>query len=317
MAALLTMGWAGTGERGRDRRWWDIATTLAAALMITASSAASVLEQARVDNEPALAQRSGPGDGSRLAPGRETVIGAYSGAPYNYPSAARVTNPGGPGATDFTVDPVNWYTAPFKSPIYYGARVQRWFAGGRTGGMVDFIHSKAIAPLDEESGFTGTLDGQPLAPRARIADVFRKFEFSHGHNMLLFNGLVRLPGIGARISPYAGAGVGASLPHTEVELTNGGHPRTYEYNYAGPATQALLGVEIRLARVSFFVEYKFTYAHYSAPLSQVDGSWLPLDMWRQVKRWFAGEAPPGGHIATELAAHQIVSGLAVRLAPGQ
>ncbi len=89
--------------------------------------------------------------------------------------------------------------------------------------------------------------------------------------MLLFNGLVRLPGIGARISPYAGAGVGASLPHTEVELTNGGHPRTYEYNYAGPATQALLGVEIRLARVSFFVEYKFTYARLQR--AAVAGRW--------------------------------------------
>ena len=133
-----------------------------------------MLEQARVDNEPALAQRNGTGDGSRVAPGRETVIGAYTGAPYNYPSAARITNPGAPGATDFTIDPVNWYTDPFKSPIYYGARVQRWFAGGRTGGMIDFIHSKAIAPLEEETGFSGTLDGQPLPPRARIADVVQQ-----------------------------------------------------------------------------------------------------------------------------------------------
>jgi hypothetical protein len=133
--------------------------------------------------------------------------------------------------------------------------------------------------------------------------------------MLLFNGLVRLPGIGARVSPYAGAGVGASLPHTEFELAGGSRPRTYEYNYAGPAAQALLGVEIRLARVSFFVEYKFTYAHNGAPLSQVDGSWLPLDIWRQVKRWFASEPAPGGHLSAELASHQVVSGIAVRLAP--
>jgi hypothetical protein len=316
MAALLTMGWAGAVDGSRSRRRFDIISALAAALMIATSTAASVLEQARVDNEPALAQHNGAGDGSRIAPGRETVIGAYTGAPYDYPSAARITNPNAQGATDFTIDPVNWYTDPFKSPIYYGARVQRWFAGGRTGGMIDFIHSKAFAPLNEETGFSGTLDGQPLPPRARIADIVNKLEFSHGHNMLLFNGLLRLPGIGPRVSPYAGAGVGASLPHTEIHLTNGGHPRTYEYNYAGPAGQALLGVEIRLARVSFFVEYKFTYADYEAPLSQMNGSWLPLDIWRQVKRWFASEPPPGGHIATQLAAHQVVSGLAVRLAPG-
>ena len=311
MTTLLTLGWTAGADRVGERRIFDIVAALAAALMITASTAAGLLEQARVDGEPALAQRHGSGDDTRLAPGRETVIGAYTGAPYNYPSSARVVQP---GAVDFTIDPINWYTDPFKSPIYYGARVQRWFAGGRTGGMVDFIHSKAIAPQEEETGFSGNIDGQPLPPRARIAEIANKLEFSHGHNMLLFNGLVRLPGIGARVSPYAGAGVGASLPHTEFQLTNGSRPRTYEYNYAGPATQALLGVEIRLSRVSFFVEYKFTYAHYEAPLSELDGSWLPLDIWRQVKRWFAGEPPPGGHISTELAAHQIVSGLAVRIA---
>ena len=173
---------------------------------------------------------------------------------------------------DFTIDPVNWYTHPFKSPIYYGARVVHWFSGGKAGTMVDFIHSKAIAPLEEEANFSGTIDGKPLPARARIADIVSKLEFSHGHNMLLFNGLVRLPGIGARVSPYAGGGAGVLLPHTEFELADGSRPRTYEYNYAGPAAQALLGVEIRLARVSFFVEYKFTYGHYSAPLSQLEGA---------------------------------------------
>jgi lipid A oxidase len=79
----------------------------------------------------------------------------------------------------------------------------------------------------------------------------------------------------------------------------------------------LLGVEIRLAKLSFFVEYKFTYTDYEAPLSEVEGSWLPLDIIRQVKRWFAGEPPPGGHIETQVVSHQVVSGLAVRLAPGR
>ncbi len=68
MAALLTMGWAGAVDGSRDPAPFDIASTLAAALMITASSAASVLEQARVDNEPALAQRNGAGDGSSSLP---------------------------------------------------------------------------------------------------------------------------------------------------------------------------------------------------------------------------------------------------------
>jgi hypothetical protein len=103
------------------------------------------------------------------------------------------------------------------------------------------------------------------------------------------------------------------LPHTEVKLTNG-DSRTYEYNYAGPAGQALIGLEFRLSRMSVFLEYKFTYAQYEAPLSQMNGSWLILDIWRQFQRWMNGEEPPGGHVSTQLSSHQLVGGLAVRFA---
>jgi hypothetical protein len=231
--------------------------------------------------------------------------------PYTYPSAVRI---GKPGADAFTIDPVHWYTDPFRSPIYYGARVAQWFTGGKAGMMVDFIHSKAMARLDEEAAFSGQIDGQALPPRARIRDIVKKLEFSHGHNMLLFTGLLRLPGIGPRLSPYVGAGAGVLLPHTEVALAAPGHPRTYEYNYAGPAGQALIGLEVRLARLSFFVEYKFTYGDYDAPLSQMEGSWLGADLWRQFQRWMSGKPPPGGHIETQIVSHQVVSGLAVRFA---
>lgn len=315
MAALLTLGWAGDIARPRGTRRWHVAATLAAAALVTASTAAGIMEQARVDNEPAAAQRNGQGEGSSTALGRETLIGAFTGQPYTYPSNARIENPNAKGATDFTIEGVHWFTDPFKSPIYYGARVAQWFSSGKVGTGIDFIHSKAFAPLGDEASFTGTLDGQPLPPRARIKDVLSKLEFSHGHNLLLLNGFLRLPGVGARVSPYVGAGAGVLLPHTEVELANGGRPRTYEYNYAGPAGQALAGVEIRLAKLSVFVEYKFTYGHYGAPLSEVEGSWLPLDLWRQAKRRLAGEPPPGGHISTEIASHQVVGGIAVRLAP--
>jgi len=317
MAELLTFGWtaATAPDRGEGRPAWQVAATLAAGVLLTVSAASSILEQARVDDEPAVVGRGGTAGPGSVALGRETVIGAFTGTPYTYPSPARIQNPNAPGGTDFTIDPVKWYTDPFKSPIYYGARIARWFSGGRAGTGVDFIHSKAIAPLNDESNFSGTLDGQPLPPRAPIKNVLSKLEFSHGHNMLLLNGFLRLPGIGARVSPYVGAGAGVLLPHTEVGLANSSRPRTYEYNFAGPAGQALAGVEIRLAKLSVFVEYKFTYGHYGAPLSEAEGSWLPLDLWRQATRWFAGEQPAGGHISTEIASHQVVGGVAVRLAP--
>jgi len=317
MAHLLTLGWTGEAALPPDRRRLGMAGAIAAAALIVAQAAVGVFEQARIDGAPEAAKSSGGSQGSSIALGRETVIGAYTGAPYNYPSPAHVTNPLTEGATDFTIDKVDWYTAPFKSPIYYGARVAQWFSGGAVGTGLDFIHSKAIAPLDDEAGFKGTIDGQPLPAQARIKDIVSKLEFSHGHNMLLLNGFVRLPGIGPRISPYAGLGGGVLLPHTEFQLANNARPRTYEYNYAGPAGQALLGVEIRLAKLSFFVEYKFTYADYDAPLSEVEGSWLPLDLFRQAQRWWSGNPPPGGHIATEVVSHQVVSGISVRIAPAR
>ena len=108
MAELLTLGWSGT-KRPTRRRRRDMAVTLAAGLLITAQTAAGILEQARVDNEPAQAEASGKRDGA-VALGRETVIAAYSGAPYTYPSKARVVNPSAPAATDITIDPVDWST---------------------------------------------------------------------------------------------------------------------------------------------------------------------------------------------------------------
>ena len=311
MPSLLMIGWPVTRDQSAGWRSLNALSAVAAAILLTASTAAGVLEQSALEDEPSRALRSG-GEEAATLPGNETVVGAYTGAPYTYPSPVRIGTQGG---ESITIDPVRWYTDPFHNPIYYGARVARWFTGGRFGTMVDFIHSKAIAQREDEASFTGTIDGKPLAPRARISEIVKKLEFSHGHNMLLFTGLVRLPGIGARLSPYAGAGAGVLLPHTEVELAAEGHPRTYEYNYAGPAGQALIGLEVRLSRMSFFLEYKFTYADYQAPLSQMDGSWLGADLWRQLRRWIDGEPPPGGHVSTTIASHQVVSGLLVRFAP--
>lgn len=147
--------------------------------------------------------------------------------------------------------------------------------------------------------------------------MFKHLEFSHGHNMLTFNGLWRLGSLAPRLSPYVGVGGGVSLPHTEVAMTGESH-RTYEYQYAGPVAQALVGIEIRLPpsgrapASSLFFEYKFSFADYRVPLSRLDGDLLVTDLWRQAKLWWAGAPPPGGHLSTTLASHQVIGGLGVR-----
>lgn len=254
--------------------------------------------------EAAIAARAAP-------PTKEMMVAFYAGAPYTYPSRVSLKKE---GVHDFTVEPVEWRGEPFEDPIYYGVRVVNWFEGGRTGGMLDFTHSKTIAELDKEVNFEGLLHGEPAPAKAKLGDVFRRLEASHGHNMLTLNGLLRLFDLHPRLSLYGGLGAGINLPHSEIQLKKGGGGRTYEYLYTGPAAQALIGIEFRVPRMSYFLEYKFTFAQYDVPLSELDGTKIGLfaDLFRQARRWWSGEPPPGGILSKQLISHQAIGGLGVR-----
>ncbi len=241
-----------------------------------------------------------------------TVIGGYVGVPYTHASDVRFHNP---GKTDMTVHDVNWDGKPFKSPIYYGLRAQRWSAGGG-GAMLDFTHSKAISQREQAARMSGSRNGAPLRPSATIGETFKHLEFSHGHNMLTLNGLYRLGQLSPAIGSYVGAGFGVALPHTEVQFHD--EPtRTYEYQYTGPVVQALAGLEFRLPRVSVFVEYKYTFAWYAAPMSgRSNPGWGFGDFGLQLLSWWRGERPLYGVLSTNLASHQVIGGVGVRLGPG-
>ena len=284
----------------------------AAAVCVAALIAvAAAIPDERDDTRNAARGAMGTARAPISAPGRETAFGAYLGAPYHYPSDYKLQQA---GRHDATIKKVEWYTLPFDNPLYYGARIQQWFANGRTGSMIDFVHSKAYAPLQEDAKFEGTIDGKPVPESAKIGDFFKRLEFTHGHNMLTLNGLVRFAGFSARLLPYAGLGAGISLPHSEMHLATD-PARTYEYQYAGPTAQALFGIEFRSRTGSVFLEYKFTIADYRAPVTHRDGSWLPIDMWRQFSRWWSGTEPPGGWGETRLTSHQVVGGFLVRFVP--
>ena len=77
----------------------------------------------------------------------------------------------------------------------------------------------------------------------------------------------------------------------------------------------LAGIELRLKTGSIFFEYKFTVADYSGPLTFRDGTWFPIDMWRQFSRWWSGEEPPGGWAGARLTSHQAIGGFMVRFTP--
>lgn len=246
-----------------------------------------------------------------LADRGEVILSAYTGVPYTYSSDVTVK---APGKHDFTARDVEWIGEPFDNPIYYGVRIARWGRSARTGWMIDFTHSKAIAERRQTLDLEGLLDGEPAPQGKYVKDVFNKLEASHGHNMLTFNGLWRLPSWGMRVHPYLGIGAGVSLPHSEVHFV-GNDKRTYEYQYAGPVAQGLFGLEFRFARASYFLEYKFSFAPYDIPLSERNGTLLVFDLWNQAKDWWSGNTPPAGRLTTTFASHQIVGGLGVRIVP--
>lgn len=252
--------------------------------------------------------------------GAETLVAGYLAQPLYDRSDVHLTRP---DHTDITLKGLGWDGDALRFPIDGGVRAVG--GSGAFGFMVDFLHNKAVSrlgkgahgrklanPVIEDADTVGTLKGEPAPARVKLTDVFERLEFTHGHNVLLFTPIVRLANIAPRIRPYIGFGAGFALPHVEVWFPGEARElRTSEYQYAGPAVQVLAGLEIRTGKMSYFVEYKFTYAWISAALTG-DRSWrnfdMPGDLLRQVGRWWSGEDPKLGRISTTLAAHQAVVG---------
>ncbi len=260
---------------------------------------------------------------------RELVVSTYVGAPYYYRSDVHLVRNDG---TDLTLKRLGWDGDAFHFPVDGGVRSINW--SGSRGFMVDFLHNKAIARLGkgahgralkdgivEDAETTGTLKGKPAPDRIKLTDLFERLEFTHGHNVLLFTPVVRLANLSPRVRPYFGIGAGVAVPHVEVRFTGEGKAtRTGEYQYAGPALQALAGLELRSGRVSYYLEYKFTWASIAAALTGDDGgknvdlpSFLgilegPADLLRQVTRWWKGEDPKHGRLRTHLSSHQVFIG---------
>lgn len=304
----VVSAWPGTTELGDSgiARLSGVCGVLALSAMTIVAAV-----QPEVDDHNATANQAVAGIGATwrdhlLDPAR--AIGGYGGISYTYPDTVRIKRQDG----DVTASDFDWIGQPFKAPIYYGARVWRWNPLGRVGTMVDFTHAKAIANPDTVAKFSGSHSGKPLPATAPVKDVFSKLEFSHGHNMLTYNGLFRLGSLFGWLRPYAGAGAGVSLPHSEIGYAKE-NVRTYEYHFAGFAGQGLAGLEIDLGQTSLFLEYKFTYAPHDIPLShEPTGDLLVTDLWRQFNAWWGGEKPPGGRLSVNLVSHHGIAGVMVK-----
>ena len=183
----------------------------------------------------------------------EHVISAYGGYNFSLDSDVDVTN--GPSTQSYDV---NWDGRTFEDGApFYGFRGTYWmtdFDRRHWGVAVDFAHAKVAA--------------DPLPPGIST------LEFTDGLNLLTVNALYRFDPVGA-LTPYAGLGAGLSIPHVEYQEVGG--PKTFEYQVAGPAIQALAGVNYAITdHLSVFGEYKLTYSWNDADL--VNGGSLKTDI---------------------------------------
>lgn len=170
----------------------------------------------------------------------EVEFSFYTGFQEAAHSRVRGTDPG--NAVNENLDfLVGWQGRSFEAPPYYGFRAT-WWQNEKFGFGVDFNHAKVYAP-------DGVLRD----------NGFKNLELTDGLNILTVNAYRRFPGLlGGNITPYAGAGVGLSIPHVDVESDGG---KTFEYQTAGAAATWMLGGSYAInEKWSVFGEYKGTYS---------------------------------------------------------
>ncbi len=174
----------------------------------------------------------------------EPSISVYGGLNASPHSTVKYDFNQGAGPQSSTV---GWDGASFKMPPYYGIRATWWFESAPAWGIAaDFIHAKVVA-----------------SPRPA---GFAKLEFTDGINFLTANLMYRFQNESS-FTPYAGIGVGLSIPSVEVvnaALTSS----TKEFQIGGPAAQIFVGLDARINdNWSVFGELKSSYTRIEAELS--------------------------------------------------
>lgn len=152
---------------------------------------------------------------------------------------SRVTGeyPGGGGSYDALI---GFEGRSFQAPPYYGARAT-WWRNEKLGFAFEFTHAKVYAPNDEKAALG-----------------FSDLEFTDGLNIVTVNVTRRWQNQWGKITPYAGGGLGVSLPHVDVDHPASGS-QTYGLQLGGPAMRLTAGASYALSdRMSLFSEYQFT-----------------------------------------------------------
>ena len=157
----------------------------------------------------------------------ELQIGVYGGVSESFDSDVPLVQPGG---TNLTLYDVPWDGKSFESPPYWGVRGTYWLNSRPSWGlMFDYNHAKIYSDRGATVKVSGTRDDVALNGTDRVGNTFDILEFTDGLNQFYLGGTYRW--LHQRWTPYAGFGVGLSVPHVEVRRagSDGQHPRISGY----------------------------------------------------------------------------------------
>lgn len=212
------------------------------------------------------------------APGAraEVVLTLFLGDAEVPDSDLRLTLPDG---TDLRFEDVSWDDASLDDPPYYGIRAAWWLPRAPEWGVVlDFTHAKAILDVGEVVPVRGQRRGVPVDGAARVGDSLGSFQMSHGLNTLTLGGFRRWGTFGAGVagvSYFAGLGAGVAVPHVEARV---GALETAEYQLAGPALQAVVGLDSGIdEHVGITLEARASWLDVEAELT--GGGAVETDLW--------------------------------------
>jgi lipid A oxidase len=191
-------------------------------------------------------------------------------------SDLRLTRPDG---TDLRFEDVSWDDASFESPPYYGARLTWWRPRSPAWGVgLDFTHVKANLDVDEVVPVHGRRDGAAVDGRAPVSGDLDAFAMSHGLNTVVLQALRRWGDTGddwSRVTWFAALGAGASVPHVEARI---GGLETADYQLAGPALQAVLGLDTAVdEHVGITLEARLSWLDLDTDLT--GGAGVETELW--------------------------------------
>lgn len=166
--------------------------------------------------------------------------------------------------TDLVFRHIEYDDRSFKTPLYYGLRVNYFPDRYPNLGLeAEFIHAKMYSNSQQQVRVSGMTKGELIDSTIGLGEVVQGFSMSHGLNFLFFNLVGGLELFSSeddsagKVELCGRLGIGPLIPH--IESTIEGEEKE-QYEIHGPAYQLAAATEVNVGHsVALLLEYKYTY----------------------------------------------------------